>query len=435
MRSFSNDSDLHLLIFEDKTTLNFHPITLTRPAFELMLGTKTLLDAILDEMKPENYSLIVSEYLEPITIKRHPNIDINPQKVDEEVIFINALLRLDTKELNSLLKKDNHFVAFSGDDLAMAKVSPKIADGALIPPSSMARTFSKKFKGYYDEFELPESSLIRYPWQLIDMNPEVITRQLSDIKKSFEMPDLGKNSLVSGPDSNLKIEKDVKIDGNVFFDVREGPVHIGSGVKVLPFSRIKGPVHIGKNSVILSAIIGEGTTLGDSIKVGGEVYKSIFASYSNKAHRGYMGHSYIGEWVNIGAMTTNSDLKNTYGTIKVNIKGEKIDSGEIKVGSFIADNVKTSIGTYIYTGKKLGVASHLHSYVVEDVPSFTIYAKGIGYRLFEASIESAIGAQRRMMERRGVQQTKEDITLLRKVFEKTQEERYKAGVIKGDFSF
>ncbi|MCP8306430.1 MAG: hypothetical protein H3Z49_04935 [archaeon] len=258
---------------------------------------------------------------------------------------------------------------------------------------------------------------------------------MSDLKKSSDIPDLGKNSLVSGPDSNLIMEKDVEIEGNVFFDVKEGPVHIGSGVKVLPFSRIKGPVHIGKNSVILSAIIGEGTTLGDSVKVGGEVYKSIFAGYSNKAHRGYIGHSYVGEWVNIGAMTTNSDLKNTYGTVKVSIKGEMIDSGEIKVGSFIADDVKTSIGTYIYTGKKLGVASHLHGYVVEDVPSFTIYAKGMGYRLFEVSIESAIEAQRRMMERRGVQQTKEDIELLKEVFGKTQEERYKAGVIKGDFSF
>ncbi|MCP8323674.1 MAG: hypothetical protein L6N96_05815 [Candidatus Methylarchaceae archaeon HK02M2] len=421
------------MIFEDELTFNFHPITLTRPAFDLVLGSKTLIDAILDEMKPELYSLNVSEYLEPITVKRHPNTEINPQKVDEEVIFINALLRPDIKELSTLLKKGN-FVAFSGDNLALAKVSPKIANEAMVPPSSMARTFSKKFKGYYDEFVLPKYSLIRYPWQLIGMNSEIITRQISNIKSS-DILDISKNITVSGPDSNLIIHDSVEIYGNVFFDVKEGPIHVSSGAKILPFSSIKGPVHIGKNAIISSAIIGKGTTLGDYVKVGGEINKSIFAGYSNKAHRGYMGHTYVGEWVNIGAMTTNSDLKNTYGTVKVRIKEEMIDSGETKIGNFIADNVKTSIGTTIYTGKKLGVASHLHSYVVQDVPSFTIYAKGLGCRLFEVDIESAIETQRNMMKRRGVEQMKEDADLLRKLFEKTQEERYKAGVIKGNFSF
>ncbi|MCP8322416.1 MAG: hypothetical protein H3Z52_15980, partial [archaeon] len=197
---------------------------------------------------------------------------------------------------------------------------------------------------------------------------------------------------------------------------------------------IKGPSHIGKNSTILSAIIEE-TTIGDFVKIGGEVDRSIFSGYSNKAHEGFIGHSYVGEWVNLGAMTTNSDLKDTYGTVKMMIKGKRLDSERIKVGCFIADNVKTSIGTYIYTGKKMGVASQIHGYVPEDVPSFTIYAKSMGYRLFEVNVESAIKAQKRMKDRRGIEQTKEDADLLRKVFMMSKEERYKAGVIKGKFSF
>jgi len=429
--NFDDGIELHLLIFEDDLTLNFHPMTLTRPAFDLMLGTKTLLDAILDEMKPDDHSLLVSEYLSSITEKRHPNSDVNPQKVEGDMVFINSLLRLDTQELKKLLTKDSHFVAFSNNNLAIAKVSSKLAREALIPPSSMARTFSNKFKGYAEEFKLSDSSLIRYPWHLIELNSEAITRQSSNLKG---VSDVGKNSVVLGPNSRLIVEEGVEIEGPVFFDTRDGPIHIGSKAKILPFSRIKGPSHIGKNSTILSAMIEE-TTIGDFVRIGGEVDRSIFSGYSNKAHEGFIGHSYVGEWVNIGAMTTNSDLKDTYGTVKMMIKGEKIDSGRIKVGCFIADNVKTSIGTYIYTGKKIGVASQIHGYVPDDVPSFTIYAKSMGYRLFEVDVESAIEAQKRMMERRGIEQTKEDADLLRKVFMMSKEERYKAGVIKGKFSF
>ena len=431
MLNFDDGIELHLLIFEDDLTLNFHPMTLTRPAFDLMLGTKTLLDAILDEMKPDDHSLLVSEYLSSITEKRHPNSDVNPQKVEGDVVFINSLLRLDTQELKKLLTKDSHFVAFSNNNLAIAKVSSKLAREALIPPSSMARTFSNKFKGYAEEFKLSDSSLIRYPWHLIELNSEAITRQSSNLKG---VSDVGKNSVVLGPNSRLIVEEGVEIEGPVFFDTRDGPIHIGSKAKILPFSRIKGPSHIGKNSTILSAMIEE-TTIGDFVRIGGEVDRSIFSGYSNKAHEGFIGHSYVGEWVNLGAMTTNSDLKDTYGTVKMMIKGEKIDSGRIKVGCFIADNVKTSIGTYIYTGKKIGVASQIHGYVPDDVPSFTIYAKSMGYRLFEVDVESAIEAQKRMMERRGIEQTKEDADLLRKVFMMSKEERYKAGVIKGKFSF
>ncbi|MEM3383138.1 MAG: putative sugar nucleotidyl transferase [Nitrososphaerales archaeon] len=423
--------NLHLLIFEDDLTMNFYPITLTRPAFDLILGTKTLLDAILDELKPEHYSLLVSEYLSPITLRRHPKVDVNPEKVDGEVIFINSLLRLDIHELKKLLMKNNRFVAFSNNNLAIAKVGSKLAKEVLVPPGPMAKTFSTKFKGYADEIKLNSSSLIRYPWHLIELNHEVIIKQTLNIKKN---KDLDKNSIICGPNSRLIIEEGVEIEGPVFFDTREGPIYINSKTKILPFSRIKGPSYIGKNSIVSSAIVDE-TTVGDFVKIGGHVHRSIFANYSNKAHEGFIGHSYIGEWVNIGANTTNSDLKNTYGTIKMMIKDERIDSGMIKIGSFIADNVKTSIGSFIYTGKRIGVASQIHGYVFDDVPSFTIYAKSMGYRLFEVHLESAIETQKRMMKRKGIEQTKEDVDLLRKVFEISKEERYKAGVIKGKFSF
>jgi glucose-1-phosphate thymidylyltransferase len=167
--------------------------------------------------------------------------------------------------------------------------------------------------------------------------------------------------------------------------------------------------------------------------VGGELEESIIQGYSNKGHEGFLGHSYVGEWVNLGAATSNSDLKNTYGTVLFAIKGKKVDTGQNKVGCFIADNVKTSIGTQIYTAKKVGVASQLHGFITEDVPSFSIWAKNLGVRPTELYMESVIKTQEKVMSRRGIKQSQEDIDLLHKLFRITAKERIEARVSKGKF--
>jgi len=161
--------------------------------------------------------------------------------------------------------------------------------------------------------------------------------------------------------------------------------------------------------------------------------ETIIQSYTNKYHTGFIGHSYIGEWVNIGAATTNSDLKNTYGTVQVVTKGKNVDTGQTKVGCFIGDHAKTSIGTQIYTGKKVGVASHVYGFVTNDVPSFTIWSECLRLKPVELYLQSAIETQKRVLSRRGVEQTKEEIELLKKLFKITVQERKKAGVVKKKF--
>jgi glucose-1-phosphate thymidylyltransferase len=135
----------------------------------------------------------------------------------------------------------------------------------------------------------------------------------------------------------------------------------------------------------------------------------------------------------MGAATTNSDLKNTYGTVQVVTRGKSVDTGTTKVGCFIGDHAKTSIGTQIYTGKKIGVASQVHGFVTKDVPSFTIWSESLGSKPVELYLQSAIETQKRVLSRRGVEQTREDIELLKKLFQITTQERKKAGVVKEKF--
>jgi UDP-N-acetylglucosamine diphosphorylase/glucosamine-1-phosphate N-acetyltransferase len=192
-------------------------------------------------------------------------------------------------------------------------------------------------------------------------------------------------------------------------------------------------MYIGDKTIIASGLIREGCSIGHVCRVGGELEESIIQGCSNKYHTGFIGHAYIGEWVNMGAATTNSDLKNTYGTVQVMIKGRNVDTGTAKVGCFIGDHAKTSIGTQIFTGKKIGVASHVHGFVTKDVPSFTIWSESLGSKPVELYLQSVIETQKRVLSRRGVKQTREDIELLKKLFEITAQERKKTGVVKERF--
>jgi UDP-N-acetylglucosamine diphosphorylase/glucosamine-1-phosphate N-acetyltransferase len=138
-------------------------------------------------------------------------------------------------------------------------------------------------------------------------------------------------------------------------DAKHGPVIIDKEVHILPHTLIEGPCYIGPHSVVLGGQIRAGTTIGPHCKIQGEVSMSIIHGYTNKAHYGFLGHAYLCEWVNLGAGTTNSNLKNNYGQVKVEINGKLVDSGEQFVGCFIGDHTKTAIGTLINTGTVISI--------------------------------------------------------------------------------
>jgi UDP-N-acetylglucosamine diphosphorylase/glucosamine-1-phosphate N-acetyltransferase len=158
------------------------------------------------------------------------------------------------------------------------------------------------------------------------------------------------------------IGEDVTLKPGVVVDASDGPVVIDEGAVVMPNAVITGPVYIGKNSTIkVGAKIYPGTTIGPVCKIGGEVEGSIFQAYSNKQHDGFLGHSFVGEWVNIGADTNNSDLKNTYMEVEFYSyrARQKIPSGSIFLGTLIGDHTKLGINTTINTGTVIGCGCNL----------------------------------------------------------------------------
>lgn len=219
------------------------------------------------------------------------------------------------------------------------------------------------------------------------------------------------------------VGSDVSLASPLVLDPKSGPILLERNVQVGPFSLLRGPLYLGaKCKVLEHASLKDGVCAGHTTKIGGEVEASIVEPYSNKQHHGFLGHSYVGSWVNLGAGTCTSDLKNTYGLISMDYPSGRTATDMQFLGCFIGDYSKTAINTSIFTGKWIGVCSALYGFVTSNVPSFTNYAKLFGQ---VATLPTSVmqSTQQRMFSRRSVVQRPCDIELLHSLFELTRSER------------
>lgn len=228
---------------------------------------------------------------------------------------------------------------------------------------------------------------------------------------------------------NVYAHESAVVDRMTSFETKNGTIVIEKNATVFPFSYLVGPVRIDEGATVNPHSNISGTYVGKFSKVGGEVANSVIEAYSNKGHYGYIGDSYIGSWVNIGGGTSTSNLKNTYGTIKLS----GVETGEQFLGSIICDYVKTAVNTSIYTGKVIGVSSHIYGTVTSDVPSFVNYISK--EKMIELPLNVALETARRMGKRRGIELTKEEEGVLTYAYTETKQERENGGVTEGKLSF
>ncbi len=214
----------------------------------------------------------------------------------------------------------------------------------------------------------------------------------------------------------LHIAPGAKLEGPVVLDSRNGPIHIGEHVRIEPFTIIEGPVFVGNHSVIRSHSHLRDTAVGSTCKIGGEIHASIFQEFSNKQHTGFLGNSYVGSWVNIGAGATTSNLKNTYGPVRLLLPTGEENTETQFLGAILGDHVKIGIQAALSTGTVIGVGTVYArtTFSPKLVPSFVLLTDE---RAEEFRIDKALEVARRMMERRHVLLTEEEASVLRHVFE------------------
>jgi len=164
---------------------------------------------------------------------------------------------------------------------------------------------------------------------------------------------------------------------NVVINENNGPVFIDNTATVEPFTMLNGPLFLGKNTLVKSHSTISNSIINHDCKVSGEIHSCVFQPYSNKAHEGFLGHSFVGSWANLGAGTTTSNLKNNYSSVKVKWNGDLLNTESIFFGSIIGEHVKTAIGTNLNTGTVIEMGCNIvaQSFPPRNIPAFSLFYK------------------------------------------------------------
>jgi UDP-N-acetylglucosamine diphosphorylase / glucose-1-phosphate thymidylyltransferase / UDP-N-acetylgalactosamine diphosphorylase / glucosamine-1-phosphate N-acetyltransferase / galactosamine-1-phosphate N-acetyltransferase len=402
---------MHVILFEDDLVDQLYPATLGRPAFQVSCGSYRLID--LASRLGDELRAIVRPHLRGVLAADCPYLFAPLEPQTQPTLFLNARLvpAISVIErLKILISSGRQGVVRSGNGVAAALVGPELTP----PPSdSMPDILSAWFEGLHlasIEMQLP---LLEYPHELIRWNMQILEENLADRISHGDYREIA-DGVFAAPGAGL--------GQYCVTDAANGPIVLEQDAAVGPFCYLSGPVHIGARCrVIEHAALKDFVTLGHTCKIGGEVEASIVEPFTNKQHHGFLGHSYLGSWINLGAGTSNSDLKNTYGTIRMEYNGRKVDSGMQLLGCMIGDYAKTAINTSIFTGKTIGVCSMVYGFVTTNVPSFSNYARSFG-QVTEAPPEVMFSAQARMFARRNVRQRPCDVQLIRDMYALTRHE-------------
>ena len=378
-----------LVLFDDARARSWAPFSLTRPVGELLFGAMTLRERTERASGLPCQGHVTSSGLEGFEEPgAAPVLDddvLDPSEMDR--VFLCSRLAVEpghfpTTDRPSTLTSGGKVVGWL---VPAGHAAP--APEALLEPDGAGGTADRAEIG---------GRLLEAPWTLVRDNPARIREDGALLWSDTGAPP-GVHRIGEGV---LSLAEGASVEPGVTVDLRDGPVRLEAGSSVEGPARLVGPLWIGPGCTVFGGHVAS-SSIGPVCKIRGELADSVLLGYDNKAHDGYLGHALLGRWVNLGAMTTNSDLKNNYGPVSVWTPRGARDTGLLKVGCFLGDHVKTGIGTVLNTGTVVGVGSNLFGGAMppSHVPAFSW---GTGAELAEYRLDKFLENAERAMGRRDV---------------------------------
>jgi UDP-N-acetylglucosamine diphosphorylase/glucosamine-1-phosphate N-acetyltransferase len=405
---------MRLCLFEDQQVAFLEPLTLTRPAFDLRCGRFALWQRQRAFFAARELGALVRPHLADICRTTHPDVAVNDPgwlRAGPTVLVNARFLPAGNTSPEKMLP---HFGVIE-DQVAFAVLSKEQSAELVSEPLADCLNRWQKTAP-----QRPATGwMVNYPWDLVERNADVMVTDWEG------RPAKHPNMAIVGPPL-VHVEDTATVEPGVVADTSRGGIFIDCEAVVQAFSRIEGPCYIGPGSWVLGAKI-RGSSIGPMCRIGGEVEASIVQGFSNKYHDGFLGHSYVGEWVNLAAGTQVSDLRNDYGNVRVTINGEKIDTKLSKVGSFIGDHTKTGLGALFNTGTVVGAFCNLlpaGELMPRVIPSFCAHTRG---RLeVRSDWQDLIATAARVTQRRGRELTDAHKAIIKTLFEQTAGQRAEA---------
>jgi UDP-N-acetylglucosamine diphosphorylase/glucosamine-1-phosphate N-acetyltransferase len=368
---------MRICIYEDRRTADLGPLTLTRPAADLLCGLGSLGEKQARYFGAESVGFLCRPALADLLRTRPAVAAVNDPAWlrSAPTVLVNARWLPPAPTRPRILPASRHLFA-SGPAVGMCggEVAFLVLDQQRLQPVSPA-TLDDCLDDLVQSLPAQDAGghVVRHPWDLLDRNPGQLALDFDALCDPSAAGYHPTGFAVVGPADRLLVHPSAKIDPMVVADTTAGPVWIGPGAVVTAFTRLEGPCAIGPGTHLLGARVRAGTTLGPHCRVGGEVECSVVQGYANKYHDGFLGHSYVGEWVNLAAGTTTGDLRCDYRPVTVRLNGTVRDSGRTKLGSIIGDHARTGLGVLLDCGTAIGAFATLlptGQLAPRDIPSF-----------------------------------------------------------------
>ena len=410
---------MRVCIYEDSGAAWLEPIALTRPAFALWCGAQRLFERQRRQFGASDVAFWMRPALANLWHIEQPHEPINDAAWAREhpIVWLNG--RWLPATCDAIDPSAPH-IGMVQDRIAYVVPPP----GEPPAPDSIDAWLSDWKQ------RLPSRSvggtLLDYLWDFVDHNGEALKQDAAWFRVEHGSRLLPPQVVVEGPAEQLIVAQSATVEPFVFADTRGGPVLIDDGAIVHSFSRLEGPCYVGRGSWIVGAKLRADSSIGPCSRIGGEVEASIVQGYSNKYHEGFLGHSYLGEWVNLAAATQTSDLRNDYDAVRVTVNGQRLSTGRTKIGSYIGDHAKTGLAALLNTGSTIGAFANVlpaGTLLPQVIPSFCQAHHGQLHELWD--LRKVFNTAARVMQRRGRTFTEAHRDFYYDLFEATAVSRHK----------
>lgn len=390
-----------LFLWDDADARLFAPFVLTRPVSELRAGA-----ALLRERWERAFGVGASGFVSAPCLD-----DFEEAGAPEAATVIPAgavvanarcIPALDCSQRLPGLADEGVSRWSCGDRLAAVRLSAPLTADALRASDSLETLAASEAANGDPANGRPHVELdgrwVNAPWELVATLDDQLTDDIAALAATIDA--VAPAGAITLGEHAVIVERGAVVEPMVCLDATAGPILIRRGASVACFSRIVGPCVVGENSAVLGGRVAS-AAIGERCKVHGEVSHTIFLGHSNKGHDGFVGHSYIGRWVNLGAGTITSNLKNTYGPVSIWTPLGMRDTGQQFLGTLFGDHSKTAIGTRLSTGTVLGAGANVFGVGMPPraVPPF---AWGDGDPCPTYDVERFLVVAERVMARRGV---------------------------------
>jgi UDP-N-acetylglucosamine diphosphorylase/glucosamine-1-phosphate N-acetyltransferase len=396
-----------VVLFEDEGHRALWPLAATRPVWDLRLGGHTLADKLRAHFHDAPFAGIGrDDVLAAAGEEGEPLALLDALEVRGDVLWVNGRALADERWLGAIGPVATGTRFTCGDRVLAFGHAPGKIDQVLRTPALWRDGAARGLPGFADaETEAP---FVDHPWDLLRLNHQELVAEGELAVRTVHAAELAPRenpALLPGAHlvapGAIALHPTARVAPGAVLDASAGPIVVERDALIEPHSHVAGPCWIGAGTHVLGGKLGGGVSLGPVCRVAGEVEESIFQGYGNKRHHGFVGHSIVGAWVNLGALTTTSDLKNNYGPVRVSMHGREVATGETKVGAFLGDHVKTAIGTLLTTGAIVGPASNLVGGGTTSPKELPAFAWWDGRETVPYDVEKFVATARVVCARRG----------------------------------